>query len=62
MSLWHGIGIVLAGYLLICLLRGEVHAKRGIHMDTLYRNLQPGRYWLTMGIYAVLDIALFTIF
>lgn len=62
MNMWQGIGILVGLYTLIGVLRGAIHAKRGVHMDTIYRRDEPGRFWVTAAIYAALTVALFTIF
>ncbi len=62
MGLFEGIGFLLACYVVLCVLRGVVHAKRGIHMESLGRDRQPGRFWLVIGIYSALAVALFTVF
>lgn len=63
MGLFQGIGILVGLYTLICVLRGEVHAKRGpVGMDTYNRQDQPGRFWSTVVIYGVLSVLLLTVF
>jgi hypothetical protein len=48
-------------YRRLCVLRGEIHAKRGVQMDTVYRRNEPRRFRLTAAIYGGLTVDLFTI-
>ena len=62
MNMWQGIGVLVGLYTLISVLRGEVHGKRGVSMETIYRQHAPGQFWLTIVIYGALTVALFTVF
>ena len=62
MNIWQGTGILIGGYVLLCVLRGEVQAKSGMSWETIYRAHAPGKFWLVTGIYALLTGALFFIF
>ena len=56
------LGVLLAFYTLFSAHRGEVYAKSGIAGRTIARGEEPRYFWCVIGIYAVLSIALLTIF
>ena len=60
--MWQGIGVLSGLYTLISAVRGEVQAKNGMHMDTIYRKNQPGSFWIAIVIYTSMTVALFTVF
>lgn len=62
MTVWQGIGVLVGGYTLSCVLRGEVQAKSGTSWATVCRAHAPGQYWMIIGIYTLLTLALFFIF
>ena len=60
--MWQGIGVLVGLYTLFSVLRGEVHARSGMHMETIYRQQKPGAFWMMIVIYGGLTVALFTVF
>jgi hypothetical protein len=62
LTLWKGIGLFVGGYVLVCIFKGEVHAKNGMQTDTVYRELEPFKFWFSIAIYAGLTVALLTVF
>jgi hypothetical protein len=53
---------VLALYLLVALVQGAVHAKRGAWGERIERAEEPQRYWVVMTVYAGLVLALWFLF
>jgi len=56
------LGVLLAIYVVSCVLGGSVVVKAGLGRRTYQREAQPNMFWLSVGIYAALAIALMTIF
>lgn len=56
------LGALLALYTLFAGLRGEVFAKSGIRGRTIARDASPRYFWIVIGIYAALSLALLTVF
>ncbi len=61
MDLFTLLGALIGLYVLHCSIKGEVHAKDGIRMRTVYRTESPRYFWVVIGIYAALSLALLTI-
>lgn len=58
MSMFRLGGLLLAGYIARCLVRGEVFAKSGVWGKACHRGEQPFEYWSTMAVYTCLTLAL----
>ncbi len=56
------LGTLLGLYVLVCVLRGEVHAKRAAWGERIARDAEPGRFWTVIVIYAGLALALAFVF
>ena len=56
------IGVGLAVYTGYSGWRGEVYAKRGPSGRKILREASPVYFWIVIGIYAALAIALITVF
>ncbi|HMN44126.1 MAG TPA: hypothetical protein PKE27_06130 [Povalibacter sp.] len=56
------LGALLALYTLFAGLRGEVFAKSGVWGRTIARETNPRYFWVVIGIYAALSVALLTVF
>ncbi len=56
------LGALLAAYVVLCVLHGRVHARRGLGGETIVRDDAPGRFWTAIVVYSALTIALFTVF
>lgn len=56
------LGILLGVYVVACILNGRVIVRSGAGARTLHRDTEPKQYWLGIGIYTLLAIALVTIF
>lgn len=56
------LGVLLSIYVVACVLNGSVIVRSGIGARTLRRNSEPNQYWLGVGIYALLAVALITVF
>ena len=60
--MFKALGALLVIYLLHCLYRGDVFVKAGAWGRRIYRSEAPKAYWLNMALYALLALALFTVF
>jgi hypothetical protein len=56
------LGVALLGYVLHCLYTGRTFAKSGMWGREFARDDAPFRYWSTVAVYAVLAVALMTVF
>lgn len=56
------LGILVAAYVLYAVWRGEVFARSGIWGKTVVREESPRYFWVVIGCYALLAIALLTVF
>ncbi len=56
------LGALLALYTLFAAAQGEVYAKSGVWGRTITRLDSPRYFWVVIGIYAALSVALLTIF
>jgi len=56
------LGFVVALYDLYAISRGEVYARSGWRGRTVSRSESPRYYWVVIGIYGLLAIALVTVF
>jgi hypothetical protein len=56
------IGALLVLYTLFAAINGEVYAKSGVWGRTIRRVDEPTYFWIVIGIYAALSIALFVVF
>lgn len=61
-SLFKLLGLLLALYTLLSVLRGEVYAKERAWGRTFRRAEEPGWFWSIIVIYSGLSIALLTVF
>jgi hypothetical protein len=61
-SLFKGLGILLAIYTIYATSQGEVYAKSGAWGKTISRTDTPQYFWVVITIYALLSLALLTIF
>ncbi len=60
--LFRALGLLLAGYIVLALLNGEVYAKSGIWGRTFTRAEEPVRYWSAIASYTLLSLALIFFF
>jgi hypothetical protein len=56
------LGGLLAGYVLYCLYTGRTFAKSGAWGREFAREDAPFNYWSTIVVYALLAVALVTVF
>jgi hypothetical protein len=56
------LGVVLAAYVALSVLRGRVHARHGVWGASIDRDAAPQRFWLTIAVYGALATALVTVF
>ena len=56
------LGALLALYTAYAAIRGEVFAKAGISGRLVLKTESPGYFWVVIGIYAALSVALLTVF
>ncbi len=56
------LGILVAAYVLYAAWRGEVFARSGIWGKMVAREESPRYFWGVIGCYALLAIALLTVF
>lgn len=56
------IGVLLALYVVRCVLTGSVVVASGPRARTLRRDTEPVRYWGAIGIYSLLVLALLFVF
>lgn len=56
------IGVGLAAYTGYSAWRGQVYAKRGPWGRKIVREASPVYFWVVIGIYAALAVALVTVF
>ncbi|MCU0950567.1 MAG: hypothetical protein MUC68_05775 [Burkholderiaceae bacterium] len=56
------LAVALALYVLLCVVRGAVHAKRGAWGERIEREVEPQRFWLVIAVYAGLAAALWFVF
>ena len=61
-SLFKGLGVLLAIYTIYATSQGEVFVKSGPWGKTLSRTDSPRYFWVVIAIYALLIVALLTIF
>lgn len=61
-SFFRLIGILLAVYVVKCVLDGTVIVKSGPGARTLHRDTEPRQYWSGIIIYSLLALALLFIF
>jgi len=61
-SLFKGFGVLLAIYTIYATSQGEVYAKSGVWGKTISRTDSPRYFWVAIAIYALLSLALLTIF
>lgn len=62
MSLFKGLGILVALYTIYSVSRGEVFAKSGVWGKTIVRSQSPRYFWTVIIIYAGLSLALVFMF
>lgn len=56
------LGIVVLGYVVYAIVLGEVYAKAGWRGRRVSRADSAGDFWIVVGIYAALGVALLTVF
>lgn len=56
------LGALLAIYVLVAVMRGEVVAKRRHWGERIARDAEPHRFWTVIALYAALAVALATVF
>jgi hypothetical protein len=56
--LFKALGLLLAGYVVMAVLRGAVYAKSAVWGRTFRRIDQPLRYWSAIAVYTLLCVAL----
>ena len=61
-SLFKGLGVLLAIYTIYAICAGEVFAKSAAWGKTISRTDSPRYFWVVIAIYALLSLALMTIF
>jgi len=57
-GLFKALGLLLAGYIFVAVLGGEVYARSGAWGRTFVRAEEPVRYWSAIAAYALLSLAL----
>jgi len=57
-GLFKGLGLLLAGYIFVAILSGEVYARSGVWGRTFNRAEEPVRYWSAIAAYGLLSLAL----
>lgn len=62
MSLFKLLGVLVAGYVVFALARGEIYAKSGIWGRTYRRDDDATKFWTTVVVYSLLAIALVVVF
>ncbi len=56
------LGLVVGLYTLYAIFKGEIYAKSGMAGRTVSRSDSPEYFWMVVTIYALLSIALVTVF
>jgi hypothetical protein len=56
------LGVLVAAYTLLAVLRGEVVAKKGPWARVVSRETSPRYFWVVIVIYAGLAVAMITVF
>jgi hypothetical protein len=56
------LGAILAIYVVFAAMSGEVYAKSGYKGRAISKHDEPRYFWVVIGIYAALSIALLTVF
>ncbi|WP_146908100.1 hypothetical protein [Arenimonas daejeonensis] len=56
------IGVLVALYTALAVLRGEVFAKHRAWGQTVRRDERPRYFWAVIGVYSLLALALFFVF
>ena len=62
LTMFKGLGILVALYSIYSISRGEVFAKSGASGKTVSRSDSPKYFWAVILVYVSLSIALLTIF
>jgi hypothetical protein len=60
--MFKAVGALLLAYAMYAILRGEVYAKAGPVGRIVARATSAGYYWTVVAIYALLALALMTVF
>ncbi len=60
--IFKALGIILVIYTVFAANAGSVYAKRGVMGHSVEREDSPTYFWLVIGCYAALAIALLTVF
>jgi hypothetical protein len=56
------LGVLLAAYVVVAIVRGEVYAKAGVWGRIVDRATSPGYFWTVVCLYSGLALALVTVF
>lgn len=56
------LGALLALYVVSCVVKGKVTVRAGLGSRSYERRSRPSMFWLSVGIYSLLAVALFTVF
>ena len=60
--MFKALGFILAIYTVYAAFTGEVYAKSGASGRTVSKEESPTYFWVVIGIYAALSVALVTVF
>ncbi|TAH40527.1 MAG: hypothetical protein EYC71_13455 [Gammaproteobacteria bacterium] len=60
--MFKALGALLVIYTVYAAVEGKVFAKSGVRGRTINRDESPVYFWIVVGIYAALSIALLTVF
>ena len=61
-DMFNGLGVIVAAYAIYAISQGEVYAKSGAWGRSISRTDSPRYFWTVIAIYALLSVALLTIF
>ena len=61
-DMFKALGILLAGYVLYAIIRGEVVAKAGPGARLIAKQESTRYFWVVIAIYSCLSLALLTVF
>jgi hypothetical protein len=56
------LGVFVGLYVVYAALKGQVYVRSGAWGRTIFKRDSPGRFWTAIGVYAILSIALLTVF
>lgn len=61
-SLFDLLGVLVALYVVASVVAGHVYVRSGPWGTRVHRDEQPRRYWIGIGVYAALAVALVAVF